>query len=155
MTAGREEVGSGEDYRRGNGQKVGAKERKHVTSDGDEVGVLLDLEEDELPSLLETEHSIGDAICDEASVVVEVGTPGTTGDDWLAWEASREVDDRFGGDWAGKVGVGEGGGSWVMRSVHPLLDVRLLAERTATREPRCANAAESLPTPAKYSTEAE
>ena len=108
MIAGREEVGSGEDYRRGKGQQVGAKELEHATSDGDEVGVLLDLEENELPSLLETDDGAGDAICNEASSVVKVGTPGTTGGDRLAWEASREVDDRFGGDWAGKVGFGEG-----------------------------------------------
>ena len=70
--------------------------------------MLLDPEEDELPSLLETEDGVGDAIRNEASPVVEVGTPGTTGGNRLAWEASREVDDRFGGDWTGKVGVGEG-----------------------------------------------
>ena len=88
MIAGREEVGSGEEYWRGKSQKVGAKELKHVTSDGDEVGVLLDLEEDEFPSLLETEDGVGDAIRDEAGSVVEVGTPGTTGSNRLAWEAS-------------------------------------------------------------------
>ena len=88
MIAGREEVGSGEDYRRGKGQKVGAKELEHATSDGDEVGVLLDLEEDEFPSFLETEDGVGDAIRDEASSVIEVGTSGTTGCNRLAWEAS-------------------------------------------------------------------
>ena len=112
--------------------------------------MLLDLEENELPSLLETEDGVGDAIRNEASSVVEVGAPGTTVGNRLAWEASREADDRFGGEWAGKVGVGEGGGSWVMRSVHPMLDVGLLAENSHAREPRCANAAESVPTPAKY-----
>ena len=47
------------------------------------------------------------------------------------------MDDRFGGDWTGKVGVGEGGGIWVMRSVHPLLDVGLLAENSHARTAVC------------------
>ena len=70
--------------------------------------MLLDLEENELPRLLETGGGVGDAIRNEASSVVEVGMPGTSGGNRLAWEASREVDDRLGGDWAGEVGVGEG-----------------------------------------------
>ena len=45
MIAGREEVGSGEDYWRGKGQKVGAKNIQHVTSNGDKVGVLFNPEE--------------------------------------------------------------------------------------------------------------
>ena len=130
MIAGRAKVGSGEDYRRRKGQKVGAKERKHATSDGDEVGVLFGLEGNEFSSLLEPADGVGDTLRDEASSVVEVGTPGTTGSDRLAWEASREVDDCFGGDWAGKVGVGEGNGSRVMRSVH-------LAENSHARTAVC------------------
>ena len=140
VIAGREKVGSGEDYRRGKGQKVGTKERKHVTSDGDEVGVLFNLEENKFSSLLKSEDGVWDAFRDKASAVIEIGASGTTGGDWLAREASREVDDGFGGDWAGKIGVGEGNSSWVMCSIYPLLDAGLLAQnsyaRAAVRERR-------------------
>ena len=50
------------------------------------------------------------------------------------------MDNRFGGDGAGKVGVGEGNGIWVMRRVYPLLDGGLLTKnshaRTAVRKRR-------------------
>ena len=51
----------------------------------------------------------------------------------MAWEASRKVDDCFGGDRAGKVGVGEGIGSWIMHRVYPLLDGGLLTKNSHPR----------------------
>ena len=74
-----------------------------------------------------------DAVGDKAGSIVKISTPGTTWGDRLTWEASRKVDDCFGGDRAGKVGVGEGNGSWVMRRVYPLLDGGLLTKNSHTR----------------------
>ena len=74
-----------------------------------------------------------DAVGDKAGSVVKISTPGTTWSARLTWEASRKVDDCFGGDRAGKVGVGEGNGSWVMRRVYPLLDGGLLTKNSHAR----------------------
>jgi hypothetical protein len=56
------------------GEEVSTQLREHLTSNGDEVRVLFNLQEDELARLLEPKDRVRNAIRDQRRAVVESGS---------------------------------------------------------------------------------